>query len=163
MTANATALAGATTETCTNIDATDVTNDYDGTPPAEECVDNFGLATGELVTFTITDDCGRTTTCQARIKIIDSTAPVTDCSVISDLELECDQDYATEISNWLTANAAALAGATTETCTNIDATDVTNDYDGTPPAEECVDNFVKSEDIATSMVMYLRRRRGRVV
>ena len=88
MSANATALAAATTESCGAITAGHVTNDYDGTPPPKECVDVFGNATGELITFTITDDCLRTTTCTARIKIIDSTAPVTDCSVISDLELE---------------------------------------------------------------------------
>ncbi|MBT8231623.1 MAG: HYR domain-containing protein, partial [Bacteroidia bacterium] len=52
-----------------------------------------------LVTFTISDDCGNTTSTTANIIVEDMTPPTISCP--TNLFLECDNDYASEINTWL--------------------------------------------------------------
>ena len=49
------------------------------------------------------------------------------CAVLEDLVLECDQDYAGEISVWLAEQELALLGASTDDCQAITADDISND------------------------------------
>jgi hypothetical protein len=105
--------------------AVDITNDYvPGSEPPLSCDLNELLA----VTFTATDDCGNTSTCEAMIFIDDNFDPDITCP--GNLILECDNDYADEIDEWLTTVTA------TDGC-DLDLT-ITNDYTpGDLPALSC--------------------------
>ncbi len=102
-----------------------ITNDYvTGTLPALSC----DATTGLTVLFTVTDDCGNSDTCTSTIVITDTEDPMVNCP--SDLVLECDGDYASEIATWLTTVSAS------DDCDM--SLDITNDYViGTLPALSC--------------------------
>ncbi len=96
--------------------AVTITHDYDSVFAAD-----CGDAGTYTVTFTATDDCNRSSTCQASIIIEDNTAPTINCPV--DLTLECNNvNNQTLIVNWLDlANASDECGDVT----------ITNDYNST--------------------------------
>ena len=110
-----------------------VSNDYDGvTIPDPSC----DLSAGLTVTFTVTDACGNESTCTSTIFLDDTLAPeIGDCP--TDLVLECGEDYATTINDWLTAAEANLLATSTDDCGAAGLT-VSNDYDGvTIPDPSC--------------------------
>jgi hypothetical protein len=90
--------------------------------------------TGLTVTFTVTDDCGNVTLCDALVTVDDTTPPVVTCNV-SDLILECDQDYNQEIIDWLALSEANLLSVAIDDCNQPLTAD--NDWDGTLPILEC--------------------------
>jgi len=88
-----------------------------------------------VVTFTVTDECGQSATCASSITATDSGGPViTQCA--SDLILECDGNYTSEINTWLNN---AVSGTT---LIATDAGDpnltITSDYTpGSLPIMDC--------------------------
>ncbi len=99
------------------------------------------ITRAKLVTFTATDECGNTATCQATIIIRDNEVFIENCPT-QDLEISCTDDISTEISNWLTAmeNAVKTAAENAEGCDGIGEITVTNDYDGIPPTAVCLND-----------------------
>ncbi|MDH3244048.1 MAG: PKD domain-containing protein, partial [Saprospiraceae bacterium] len=122
-------LLGVATDNCGPVS---VSNDYSGPPPPLSC----DLSSGLVVTFTISDDCGNSVTCQATIYVDDTTPPTVDC-VVTDLVLECDQDYAAEINTWLsqTENDIMSSAGTVDDCGQ--PLSISNDYDGSLPTLDC--------------------------
>ncbi len=123
-------LAGAT-DNCSNIT---VANNYiAGTLPAMSCMATAGIT----VTFTATDDCGNVGSCTAQLILDDNTAPTVDCSVASNLTLECDGDYTSEINTWLNATETAILNSpgTVDQCGGT--LSISNNYAGTIPATSC--------------------------
>ncbi len=117
-------LAGASASDACDSDVA-ISDDYDGSSlPSLSCDQSSGL----VVTFTATDDCGNTATCTASIKIDDEVAPSISCP--ADLILECDGDYANEITAWLDEASASDA------CDSDVA--ISDDYDGSSlPSLSC--------------------------
>ena len=114
-----------------------ITNDYVvETYPTLAC--DAGAAIGLPVTFTITDECDNSTTCTVNIFLLDTVAPIVDCTLATDLELECGQSgYATEIAAWIAAQEAILLAQATDACDG-GVTVISNDYDGvSEPAVTC--------------------------
>ena len=90
------------------------------------------------VTFTISDACGNEASCSADIIIQDTEAPtITSCP--ADLVLECGDDYATNIDNWLAEAKALLESTSTDECENGPLTATNNYVSGTLPDVICPD------------------------
>jgi len=84
--------------------ALDWTNDYSGL--ADDCGGESGDAT---VTFTVTDECGKTSVTSAAITVTDNTAPSID-NAAQDLIVECDgTDTPQEVTTWLNNHGNATA------------------------------------------------------
>jgi len=128
------ATSGATITTTDDCDANlTITSNYiAGSLPALVC---SNADAGLMVTFTIEDECGNESTCSAEIKIIDNTAPVIN-NCPEDLVLECDGDYTTEITAWLSAATAGTTLSASDGCD--DNLTITSNYvAGTLPAFDC--------------------------
>ncbi|MFQ5606182.1 MAG: T9SS type A sorting domain-containing protein [bacterium] len=83
--------------------------------------DDCGITGNALVTFTVSDDCGSSTT-NATLTVIDTTAPVIDIAA-QDTTIECGlTNQATVIQNWLDNQGGANAG---DICGNVNWT---NDF-----------------------------------
>jgi hypothetical protein len=88
-------------------------------------------------TFVVTDSCGNTAQCSQNIIITDNTPPIVNC-VVSNLELQCDHDYETEIQQWLTQtqNAILNSAGTNDPCGDV--LTISNDWNsGTPLNLSC--------------------------
>ena len=82
----------------------------------------------------VTDDSNQ-------VRVYAEKATEVDCTVLEDLELECDNDYESEINDWLDIMEARLLAATTSgEFTTITIDHISNNYD-TPPTVECSSNF----------------------
>ncbi len=79
-------------------------------------------------TWIFTDQCN-TTTCLQIINVQDTTNPVVDCSGLTDLVLECDQDYEGEIQTWLQNMMDILDQDSDDNCGDIA---ITHNYDTLP-------------------------------
>ena len=90
--------------------------------------------TGLTVTFTVTDDCGNVTLCDALVTLDDTSPPIVTCNVV-DLILECDQDYNQEIIDWIAQSEANLLSVAIDDCNQPLTAD--NDWDGTLPTLDC--------------------------
>ncbi|MBT8277742.1 MAG: tandem-95 repeat protein [Bacteroidia bacterium] len=109
----------------------DVTNETDNCSNSLEATFNDTITPGtcanEFVitrTWTLTDDCGNTTTADQTITVVDTTAPVMDIEA-DDIVVECDGAGNNDaIQNWLEANGGAEA---TDNCGDVTWS---NDYNG---------------------------------
>ena len=120
----------ASSDNCGTISAV---HDWTGALPTLDCSGNSGLT----VTFTVSDECMNSSTCQAQIIIIDTIAPVVNC-VANDLILDCGDDYITDINNWLDSTELALLSQTSDDCG--DTLIASNNWNGVPPALDCSGN-----------------------
>ena len=101
-----------------------VSNDWDGSSvPTQDCMGSTGL----LITFTVSDECNNTTDCSAQVIIQDNNPPIVNC-VATDLILECDQDYVSEINTWITNTEALILSNSMDDC-GAPLT-ISNDWDG---------------------------------
>jgi hypothetical protein len=100
-----------------------VTNNYSST--------GFGVSTSQIVTFTATDGCGRTSTCTATINIVDTTNPSITCPA-APLTIQCGTSVnpATNaaLATWLSSASA------TDAC---GAANVTNNYNQASFSDGC--------------------------
>lgn len=100
-----------------------VTHDYNGFAPS------CGMSGEQLVTFTATDECGLTSSCQARIVVVDPNAFQVLCP--SDLEVDLDDpNLETTVNTWLDL------ATTDDPCYDVDYV-VTNDFDPAQLEVEC--------------------------
>ena len=74
-------------------------------------------------TWSLTDDCGNTTTADQTITVVDTTAPVIDTPA-GDIIVECDPNNTTAIQDWLDIYGGASA---TDNCGDVTWS---NDYNG---------------------------------
>ncbi|MBK8503060.1 MAG: gliding motility-associated C-terminal domain-containing protein [Saprospiraceae bacterium] len=106
-------------------------NDWDGTLPTLDCSGN----TGVLVTFSVFDACLNETNCTALIILDDTEPPIVNC-VVTDLLLECDQDYLTEIQNWINSTRTDILNNSSDDCGALLTID--DDWDGSSyPTFDC--------------------------
>ncbi len=87
-----------------------------------------------LRTFTAYDSCMNMAMDQQIIALQDTTSPTVNCGLISDLILQCDQDYDAEINQWISDMTALLAADAMDDCVNFTVTD---DWDGSYPTLDC--------------------------
>lgn len=73
--------------------------------------------------YTLTDACGYSKSCIQRFVFdLDSTPPETDCSVISDVFVGCeDFDMEDQVQEWIEETESALLAASTDNCVAITA------------------------------------------
>ncbi len=84
---------------------------------------------GLLVRFTATDECGRTSSCEGEIRLLNSTPPYfTYCHEDNDLVLECGEDNQSAINAWLAQVTA------TDLCSSVE---VSNDFDAEDLSSIC--------------------------
>ena len=107
-----------------------VSDDWIGTLPTLDC----NGSTGVLVTFTIEDACGNDTTCTAEIIIIDDQPPIINCSV-TDLVLECGEDYTASIQSWINAMETNIDNNSSDDCGATLTID--NDWNNDIPVPDC--------------------------
>ena len=110
-----------------------ISNDWDGSSvPTQDCMGSTGL----LITFTVVDECSNATDCSAQVIIQDNNPPVINC-VATDLILECDQDYVSEINTWITNTEALILSNSMDDC-GAPLT-ISNDWDGSSvPTQDCM-------------------------
>ncbi|MCB0667134.1 MAG: hypothetical protein KDC80_14995, partial [Saprospiraceae bacterium] len=82
------------------------------------------------------DDTCHLVSCLQIITVVDNTPPVVNC-VANDLTLQCDQDYGTEIQDWIDATTLAIESASSDNCGMITVTD---DWTGAVPTLDCAGN-----------------------
>jgi len=88
-------------------------------------------------TYTVTDECGNTATCEQVFSFEpDTEAPMVDCDVVEDMVFECgDPDIDQMIQDWLAAQEAALLATATDNCNGTIT--VSNNYIvGSLPSEK---------------------------
>jgi len=100
---------------------------------------DFCMGTNLVVTrtYTVTDACGNTATCDQTFTYEpDTEGPMVDCTVVEDMIFECgDADLDDDIQDWLAAQEAALLATATDNCNGTIT--VTNNYIiGTYPSEK---------------------------
>ncbi|WP_431137510.1 hypothetical protein, partial [Psychroserpens mesophilus] len=119
--ANIAALEACATDTCDDSLIGQVTSNYDFSNLNTTC----GPCGTINVTYTITDDCGNSSTLSATLTFDDGTIPdLTNCSV-TDEAIECDGDNnETLANNWNISNITAL-----ENCADDLGVTVTSNYD----------------------------------
>ncbi len=108
-------------------------NDWNGTDvPTLDC----NNATGLTINFWVTDDCGNVSElCPGSVRLNDTQPPVVTC-VVSDLVLQCDNDYLTEIQNWIDQTEQDLINAAVDDCNQPLTAD--NDWNGSDvPTLDC--------------------------
>ena len=81
----------------------------------------------------IADDTCAQDQCLQIITVQDTTRPVVTC-VVSDLTLQCDQDYNADITAWLSSTESDLLANSTDNCGVFS---VTNDWDSSLPTLDC--------------------------
>ncbi len=89
--------------------------------------------------YTITDACGYSKSCIQRIVYnVDNTPPTVDCSVLSDVSVDCDnQDLQDQLEDWLSLSSSALLAASSDNCSE---NSVTHDYDIDADDIKCQDS-----------------------
>ncbi len=114
------------TDTCDANTTNTVTSDYDFGNLSSTC----GLGGTIAVTYTVSDDCGNTSTLNATLTLEDSTGPdLSNCSV-TDQTLECSgTDNETTADQWNANNITTLQSCGIDTCDANAANTVTSDYD----------------------------------
>ncbi|WP_047545987.1 gliding motility-associated C-terminal domain-containing protein [Psychroserpens sp. Hel_I_66] len=125
-TANISALENCGADNCDIDFNNQVTSDFAYTNLVTTC----GLGGTIEVTYTITDDCGNSSTVTATLTLEDTTAPdVTGCTV-ENTSLECDETENESLADaWNAANIAALEVCAVDSCDTDFTGQVTSDYD----------------------------------
>ncbi len=123
---NIAALQSCGTDTCDANATNTVTSDYDFGNLSSTC----GMGGTIAVTYTVSDDCGNSTTLNATLTLEDTNGPdLSNCSV-TDQSLECaGSDNEATADQWNADNIAALQSCGTDTCDANATNTVTSDYD----------------------------------
>ncbi|WP_204344970.1 hypothetical protein, partial [Psychroserpens algicola] len=123
--ANIAALETCGADTCDTDFNGQVTSDYAYSNLVSTCGQGGTIA----VIYTITDDCGNTTTLEATLTLEDTTPPNLDNCSVTDQSIECSGDDNEQLANdWNAANIAALETCGTDTCDTDFNGQVTSDY-----------------------------------
>ncbi|HIC30343.1 MAG TPA: hypothetical protein EYO76_00340, partial [Flavobacteriaceae bacterium] len=101
-----------------------VTSDFDFNNFVSTCGSNGSI----LVNYTVSDDCGNSSSTTATLTIEDTTAPDLSTCSITDTNVECTaSDNQTIADQWNADNMAALQACATDSCSS--AITVTSNYD----------------------------------
>ncbi|WP_165569197.1 MULTISPECIES: gliding motility-associated C-terminal domain-containing protein [unclassified Mesoflavibacter] len=121
--ANIAALETCASDNCSS--AISVTSDFDFNNFVSSC----GLGGTITVNYTVSDDCGNSSSTSATLTLSDTTGPdVSACTSVVDATLECDgTNNSTLASDWNAANIAALETCASDNCSS--AISVTSDFD----------------------------------
>ncbi|WP_191072803.1 gliding motility-associated C-terminal domain-containing protein [Mesoflavibacter profundi] len=130
--ANIAALETCASDACDADNTFTVTSDFDFNNFVSSC----GLGGTITVNYTVSDDCGNSSSTSATLTLSDTTGPdVSACTSVVDTTLECDgTNNSTLASDWNATNIAALETCTSDNCSS--AISVTSDFD--------FNNFVSS-------------------
>ncbi|WP_425075577.1 gliding motility-associated C-terminal domain-containing protein [Psychroserpens sp. S379A] len=124
--ANIAALESCVADTCDTDFTGQITSDYDFNNLSSTCGQGGTIA----VVYTITDDCGNTTTLNATLTLEDTSAPDLSNCTVENTVLECsDTENEALADAWNTANIAALESCVADTCDTDFTGQVTSDYD----------------------------------
>ncbi|WP_298761379.1 hypothetical protein, partial [uncultured Psychroserpens sp.] len=124
-TANIAALEACAVDSCDTDFTGQVTSDYVYTNLVSTC----GLGGTIAVVYTITDDCGNSTTLNATLTLEDTTPPNLDNCSVTDQSIECSGDDNEQLANdWNAANIAALEACAADSCDTDFTGQVTSDY-----------------------------------
>ncbi|MEM5566181.1 gliding motility-associated C-terminal domain-containing protein, partial [Psychroserpens sp. AS72] len=127
--ANIAALEACAVDSCDTDFTGQVTSDYDFANLNTTC----GPCGTLNVTYTITDDCGNTTTVAATLTFDDGTIPDLSNCTVTDTAIECSGDDNEQLANnWNTANITAL-----ENCADDLGVTVTSNYAYTNLVSTC--------------------------
>ncbi|MDA0176489.1 gliding motility-associated C-terminal domain-containing protein [Mesoflavibacter profundi] len=132
--ANIAALETCASDACDADNTFTVTSDFDFNNFVSSC----GLGGAITVNYTVSDDCGNSSSTSATLTLSDTTGPdVSACTSVVDTTLECDgTNNSTLASDWNATNIAALETCTSDACDADNTFTVTSDFD--------FNNFVSS-------------------
>ena len=113
-----------------------ISNDFDASELEAACAsgqDQFSLT----ITFTATDNCGNTSSCESTITIEDNEAPEISCPSGGDLILECGDDLNVDrLTGWLSSAAAKdVCDPNVEINTSLDGQDLSAVLSSNSPCE----------------------------
>ncbi|MFD0962469.1 HYR-like domain-containing protein [Pseudofulvibacter geojedonensis] len=121
---NITALESCVADSCDPDFSGQVTSNYAYSNLSSTC----GLGGTIAVIYTITDDCGNSSTLNATLTLNDSTPPNLDGCSVTNQVLECTDDNQAAADAWNAANIAALEACVADSCDPDFSGQVTSDY-----------------------------------
>ena len=132
--ANIAALESCIADSCDTDFSGQITSDFMYTNLVSTC----GLGGTIAVVYTITDDCGNTSTLNATLTLEDTTPPNLDNCSVTDASIECSGTDNEQLAiDWNAANIAALESCGADTCDTDFSGQVSSDFEYTNLISTC--------------------------